>query len=81
MNQEEVLRLIENLLGTIASSKGLKAPQISAQTKLLGGEVGIDSLDLASLVHELEEATGHDPFQSGFVNFQTAGELAKLYQR
>jgi acyl carrier protein len=80
MTEQEVLRLIKDLLADIAESKGLKKPEIGADTQLLGGEVGIDSLDLASLVHQLEEATGRDPFRSGFVNFQTAGELARLYQ-
>jgi hypothetical protein len=39
----------------------------------------IDSLDLAMLVREMEERVGHDPFQDGFIDFRTAGELAKLY--
>ena len=31
------------------------------------------------LVRELEDVVGHDPFQDGFIEFRTAGELAKLY--
>jgi acyl carrier protein len=81
MSEGEVLAKIQTLLAAIAESKGLKAPAISADTRLLGGETGIDSLDLASLVVQLEEVTGHDPFKSGFVDFRTAGELARLYQR
>jgi hypothetical protein len=48
---------------------------------LLGGNLRIDSLDLAMLVRELEELNGHDPFAGGFIEFRTAGELAKLYIR
>ena len=81
MNQDQLLALIETLLRNIANSKGAKLPPIALETRLLGGEVPIDSLDLASLVFELEQATGHDPFKGGFVNFQTVGELTKLYQR
>jgi hypothetical protein len=63
------------------AAKGLKAPKIEAGTELIGGGIAIDSLDLASLVRELEDVTGHDPFRDGFIEFRTAGELAKLYER
>jgi hypothetical protein len=33
------------------------------------------------LVRELEDVVGHDPFSEGFIEFRTAGELAKLYAR
>ncbi len=81
MSESDVLHQIGTLLGTMASAKGVSLPPITAETRLLGGELGIDSLDLASLVFELEQVTGHDPFKSGFVNFQTAGELAMLYRQ
>jgi acyl carrier protein len=81
MNESDILTVIEKQVGSILTSKGLPAPKISAATQLLGGEVGIDSLDLAVLVSELEGAIGHDPFRNGFIEFRTAGELAKLYAR
>jgi hypothetical protein len=31
------------------------------------------------MVSELEGVMGHDPFARGFIEFRTAGELAKLY--
>jgi acyl carrier protein len=61
--------------------KGSPAPRVVAETELLGGEIDIGSLDLATLVRELEEASGLDPFADGFIEFRTAGELAKLYVR
>lgn len=79
MNEQQVLEQISQIIQRILSDKGLDAPPISAGTTLLDGTVGIDSLDLAVLVRELEEAVGRDPFQDGFIEFQTAGELAKLY--
>lgn len=81
MDEPQVLANIEKIVGNILSSKGLPPPRIDANTELLGGDVGIDSLDLAMLVRELEDATGFDPFHEGFIEFRTAGELAKLYVR
>jgi acyl carrier protein len=81
MTHQEVLNHIETILATIAASKGLAAPKIDPNMQLLGGGLPMDSLDLAALVVELEMVTGYDPFKAGFINFRTAGELAKLYQR
>jgi acyl carrier protein len=81
MTEQQILVEIERLVGEIASGKGVSAPKVSAETELLDGSLSIDSLDLATLVRELEDVTGHDPFRDGFVNFRTAGELAKLYVR
>ena len=79
MTEQEMLQKIEGLLGEIAESKGEDPPKITPEVELLGGGLDIDSLDLASLVRELEELTGFDPFRDGFIEFKTAGELAKLY--
>ena len=81
MDEQQILGKIEKLVGDIVTAKGTKAPKIEATTELLGGGVGMDSLDLAVLVRELEETTGFDPFSDGFIEFRTAGELAKLYVR
>lgn len=81
MDENQILGQIEKLVGDIVTAKGTKAPKIEATTELLGGGVGMDSLDLAVLVRELEESMGFDPFADGFVEFRTAGELAKLYVR
>ncbi|MGQ9370215.1 acyl carrier protein [Azospirillum sp. ST 5-10] len=79
MTPAESLSLIVELLAAKLREKGLEPPAIDAGTRLLGGDLGIDSLDLATVVVELEERTGKDPFREGFVTFQTAGELAALY--
>jgi len=79
MTQEQVLSQITQILQRILSDKGVDAPAIGADTALLEGGIGIDSLDLAMLVRELEDVVGHDPFQDGFIEFRTAGELAQLY--
>jgi acyl carrier protein len=81
VTEQAVLLKIQELVANILSQKGLPAAPVGAGTELLGGGVGIDSLDLAMLVRDLEEAIGFDPFQNGFIEFRTAGELAKLYVR
>lgn len=81
MNNHDIVKQIETILGNMAQGKGLAMPKVDADTQLLGGALPIDSLDLATLVVELEQATGFDPFKRGFINFRTVGELAKLYQQ
>ncbi len=79
MTEEEVLQHIQKLVNNALSDKGEDPQDVGPETELLGEELGIDSLDLAMLVRELEQITGHDPFKDGFIDFRTAGELAKLY--
>jgi len=79
MNEQQILGQISEIVQRILADKGLDARPITADTALLDGTVGIDSLDLAVLVRELEDVAGYDPFADGFIEFQTAGELAKLY--
>ncbi len=81
MNEQDALGQIQKLVGNILEQKGLDAATVDAGTELLGGSLGIDSLDLAMLVREMEEVAGFDPFQDGFIEFRTAGELAKLYAK
>lgn len=81
MNEQHILEQIAEIVTRMLSDKGQTSVAIEAGTELLGGGVGIDSLDLAMLVRELEEVFGFDPFQDGFIEFRTAGELAKLYVR
>jgi acyl carrier protein len=80
MNEAQVLGHIVEIVTRMLSDKGQQAAKIDANTALLS-DVDIDSLDLAMLVRELEEVIGFDPFSDGFIEFRTAGELAKLYVR
>jgi acyl carrier protein len=79
MTEEQILAEIGKAVTQIMSDKGLPAPTLTSETELLGGDLPIDSLDLAMLVREMEERVGFDPFQDGFIDFRTAGEMAKLY--
>jgi acyl carrier protein len=63
------------------ADKGEPARDFGPETPLLGGELPLDSLDLASLIVELEHTCGIDPFQHGFVEFRTIRELADLFSK
>jgi acyl carrier protein len=73
MTEAQVLEQIDAIVRRTLEDKGLKPSSVDAGTQLLGGELRIDSLDLAMLVRELEDVVGHDPFAEG--------ELAKLYAK
>ena len=79
MNADEVRSLIQSALDRLLAQKGLPAVSLMNETRFLDGQISIDSLDLAVVVTELQQATSKDPFKDGFRNFRTVGELAKLY--
>jgi acyl carrier protein len=79
MSHSEILVHIQRILLDLISAKGMRMGTVDESTELLGGDLPIDSLDLATLVVELEQVTGRDPFQAGFINFHTVGELSRLY--
>lgn len=79
MTRQEALEGISSILNRMVADKGHQAMDIDEHTVILGGDLPVDSLDLAALVVELQGVTGHDPFAEGFINFRTVGELADLY--
>ncbi len=64
----------------LLAAKGEDAGEIGPETRFLDGELVMDSLDLATLIVELEDITGQDPFRDGFREFTTVAELAALYR-
>lgn len=79
MNFEETkAKLIEIITATL-SAAGKDVPPLDETAVLLDGTVPLDSLELAVVVIHMGQFTGKDPFASGFVQFQTVGELARLY--
>ncbi|HYM74390.1 MAG TPA: acyl carrier protein [Candidatus Dormibacteraeota bacterium] len=70
---------IERFVNEMRANKGLGRIAVTESTSLLDDHTGIDSLDLAALVVELQIECDLDPFQDGFINFNTAGELAALF--
>lgn len=81
MDEQQVLKEIQKALKQVLEDKGYDIGEIDPNSDLLGGDLDIDSLDLATLVRELEDVIGHDPFADGFIEFHTIAELAKLYAK
>jgi acyl carrier protein len=79
MTGPELIETIGLFVNNVRRNKGLSPILIDENSSLLDGQAGFDSLDLAALVVELQNASGQDPFEHGFVNFSSAGELAALF--
>jgi acyl carrier protein len=79
MNVTQVVSTIDTLVQDALKQRGFPLQPVTADTLLLGASLGIDSLDLAAIVVQLSEETGKDPFEDGFIDFRTVGELACLY--
>jgi acyl carrier protein len=74
----DALELVVAKINEVLLESGHERCEIVASTNILH-DTPLDSLGLAIVVLRLEEATGKDPFVSGFQNFHTAGDLAQLY--
>lgn len=79
MTSQRVRELALGFLKSSLADKGLAMAAVDDHSQLLGPELGIDSLDLATVVVQLIEATGKDPFAGGFIEFTTFGELVQLF--
>ena len=79
MSTAEIAETIQASLDSLLAERGLAKVPVTADTALLDGGIPIDSLDLAQIVLELQSKTGRDPFEAGFVEFRTVGELTNLF--
>lgn len=75
------LNIIISETEKLLKQKGINNNTITENSVFLGSSLDIDSLDLATLIVQLEEIIGKDPFRDGFKEFKTVGELAKLYEK
>jgi len=80
MDTGNVIALIRDFTVRRSEERGLPAVEVSEETVLMGDTTGLDSLDVATLIFELQQATDYDPFADGFIEFQTAGELARMFE-
>jgi len=76
-SRQELVNFIIQRLLQIERDKGVQSSVFGENTSLMNGSV--DSLDLAALVVELQQATNRDPFRNGLVAFDSVGDLAGLY--
>lgn len=69
---------IIGLLNEIAELKGIAAPGLGPDTVL--DQIGLESLDFATVVIRMEELTGKDPFATGADHqIKVLADLAMLY--
>jgi acyl carrier protein len=73
-----VRTLIIDQVQRLRADRGLTAIPIEDGTPMLDG-LGLDSLDMATLVAILEQHTGRDPFVETIPAFRTFGEFVALY--
>jgi hypothetical protein len=79
MNYDEAKTAVIEVITARLIEAGKEIPPMEETTDLLGGSLPLDSLELAVIVVTMGEITRSDPFASGFVDFRTLGELARLY--
>ena len=79
MSNDEAVSTVAGIVNREIQRRGQEPCDIRADSLLLGGDLPLDSLDLAAIVVELQGATGRDPFANGFIEFRTVGELARLF--
>jgi acyl carrier protein len=78
MDREAVMAFLIERFRALSRAKGLPSAALSADTPLFSG-AGVDSLDLATIIVELETTTGVEPFKVRVPEFRTIGELAALF--
>ena len=82
MNVKDIIFEIEKYIINLHIETGTQLNiKIDENTKLLEEIIDFDSLELAGLVAHLEDYTNFDPFEEGFIEFFTVGELAKLFEK
>jgi len=77
----DVYQLITKGVAARLTEKGEKVPELGSGTRMLGGELPLDSLDVATILIEMQEQVGVDPFADGFIEFRTIGELVDIYRK
>ena len=78
-SKQDVGKTVMDAIRQTFAAKGLKSPSLSAAT-MIDGSLGLDSLDWASVIVRLEEATGVDPFEKPVERqLRTVDDLTSLY--
>jgi acyl carrier protein len=80
MSEDDLISEIINYIKNFLDVMNYKLDKdLDSGTLILEHVVGFDSLELAGLVAHLETLTDKDPFEEGFLEFFTIGELARLF--
>jgi acyl carrier protein len=77
----DIKNLIEKVIRRVAEERNLKLPELADSTELVD-ELGFSSLQVATLIANLEEEFGVDPFQDENVmiaDVRTIQDLGNIY--
>lgn len=78
----DIKNLIENVIRRVADERGMKLPAAITDNTELVDELGFSSLMVATLIANLEEEFGVDPFQDENVmitDIRTVKDLGNAY--
>ncbi len=71
--------MILEILAQLRSDKGLPPRPLSDSDSIGEEGLGLDSLDMATLIAALDARLNFDPFAHGTPRFQTLGDLIRLF--
>jgi acyl carrier protein len=77
----DVRSVIEKVIRRIAEERNLRLPEITESTEIVD-ELGLSSLMVATLIANLEEEFGGDPFQDenvSITDIRTVKDLCDVY--
>ena len=77
MNPREI---ILSTLRQVLDNKGDAKKTISGRSVMGPGGLGLDSLDMATLVSMLDAKLKKDPFANGAASFKTVEDFIRLYE-
>lgn len=72
--------IINNNIQNLAKERNFTV-DVTPDTVLVGADFPFDSLDLATLVVEMQRTLGKDPFDGGFIEFTTVAELVAIFEK
>jgi acyl carrier protein len=72
--------IIRAAITRVLADSGRSAQALTDEVPLGAEGLGLDSLDLATIVARLDAELGIDPFASGSHAFRTVGEFIALYE-
>jgi acyl carrier protein len=64
----------------VCAEKGNPRTSLNESDPLGDGGLGLDSLDMATIVAELDAKLDLDPFAKGVPSFRTVGEFVRLFE-
>lgn len=72
--------IIHSAIARVLTDGGRTPPALADDLPLGEDGLGLDSLDIATIVARLDAALGLDPFATGGRRFRTIGEFIGLYE-